>query len=802
MPLGIDAYRNMSASGPSQLALVATGDGQTRIGKASDTNVGFLKRLFNTDASKKINIEVTKDFKASLTRAYSAKVADEAFMAVIGKSGLTGAKLSANLVSKTLSMADKIVATRLAPPENQPNMLTMRFEGTEASFTLSELTSVAKQTLTHAKDTLTTIHDLLMDMPTDMLGFQDFAGKMATAKADAESLISSGLPGVDGAERVIAALQKAVSMVDGKLAEAKEVCNGNPITYKALSEFACKCIDGAMRAFAEMSKQPDNGVNYGLTSATKGQLIQTMAKFTSDDGFLRMLADSTNPEPTIFANATEAQKTEIRKVIPQLPGGASLNDTCPDPKAFIGKNFVQKLAKYCTAMVMQDLKAKVPAKEVAFESSAFTKDIEKAIQREVGNILNGGSWDPIKKNVTFSLDGVSLKGKSVIIPASHMGGAMTKIYDDGGPKGYNCQSFGERKHAVNLAHSKFEIDVGGQTQTVFSGIRHGVHAAVDIDSDRDFKAANLSRAKETLIAAFTSNRALVEKALADPSKPCEFVFNSVSLLTPDFARSLFGDKRENEKKMLLAQTEAYRSLDGKTIEVDVPVTSTDQNGQSVTTTAKVKIQPVISTFNYGVNWGGVGAFSSIFGGWGTSKSMNVQGLRSLNDFANRVLNDLGTRIYESSNQAERQSLQKKSNAINTLLRQINSIDRRGTYSSDGHEAYKMASRIAVLTNLLGGVPAWNCKSGKDRTGMMDVECKFLATLAALGKEIPEPGAELSSEQKFLYRNLLLQSGNHEMQKYNTGLAGYKLEGVGSITERIGDIASHHAFLGASKIVKS
>ena len=73
---------------------------------------------------------------------------------------------------------------------------------------------------------------------------------------------------------------------------------------------------------------------------------------------------------------------------------------------------------------------------------------------------------------------------------------------------------------------------------------------------------------------------------------------------------------------------------------------------------------------------------------------------------------------------------------------------------------------------------------------------------ALGKEIPQPGAQLNPEQKLLYRNLLLQSGNHEMQKYNIGIAGYKLEGVSSITERIGDIASHKAFLGASKTVHS
>ena len=126
--LQIDAYRNMSRSGIGQLALISDGQG-TRIGSASDTNVGFLKRLFNTDASKKLNIEVTRDFKAALVRAYDAKVADEAFTAVIGKSGLSGAKLSAALVSRTISMADQIYKKRLAPPQGQQMMLTMRLEG-------------------------------------------------------------------------------------------------------------------------------------------------------------------------------------------------------------------------------------------------------------------------------------------------------------------------------------------------------------------------------------------------------------------------------------------------------------------------------------------------------------------------------------------------------------------------------------------------------------------------------------------------------------------------------------------------
>ena len=49
--------------------------------------------------------------------------------------------------------------------------------------------------------------------------------------------------------------------------------------------------------------------------------------------------------------------------------------------------------------------------------------------------------------------------------------------------------------------------------------------------------------------------------------------------------------------------------------------------------------------------------------------------------------------------------------------------------------------------------------------------------------------------------IAINSGNHEMQQYNTGIAGYKLEGVGSITERIGDIDAQKVFLGGSKIVQ-
>ena len=125
-----------------------------------------------------------------------------------------------------------------------------------------------------------------------------------------------------------------------------------------------------------------------------------------------------------------------------------------------------------------------------------------------------------------------------------------------------------------------------------------------------------------------------------------------------------------------------------------------------------------------------------------------------------------------------------------------------TYKNDHNEAYKAPARIAVLAHLLGGVPAWNCKSGKDRTSVMDVECKFIVTLVAMGKPVPEPGAQLTPEQVALHRELFLQAGNLELQEYNTGVAGYKsLTEVSSNVTRTGKGYIDYA-KGLSKAVKT
>ena len=83
---------------------------------------------------------------------------------------------------------------------------------------------------------------------------------------------------------------------------------------------------------------------------------------------------------------------------------------------------------------------------------------------------------------------------------------------------------------------------------------------------------------------------------------------------------------------------------------------------------------------------------------------------------------------------------------------------------------------------------------------MDVECKFLSALIARGEEIPEPGAKLTKAQQGLFRAIAFEGGNFEMQRQNTGFAGFKTGGVSSIPERLGGQEYRNFHKGGSEFV--
>ena len=273
-------------------------------------------------------------------------------------------------------------------------------------------------------------------------------------------------------------------------------------------------------------------------------------------------------------------------------------------------------------------------------------------------------------------------------------------------------------------------------------------------------AANVNRAKETVIAAFLADPANAQRV---QNGEINILMTSVSLLTPDSTRHTFQKGGvSDECQMLMEQKAAWDAVarDGVTFR---------HNGQDIT------IRPQIFTFNLGVNAGAVkysGIAPDFAGGWTRSAEMNRAAHQALLPHVRAFVSD--TSIPTA-----------KREAVKTLFNQCATILSAGGERKDGHDAYKVAARYAVLTHLMGGTPCWNCKSGKDRTGQMDVECKFLAALIARGEDIPEPGAKLTKAQQGLFRAIAFEGGNFEMQKANTGFAGFKTGGVSSIPERLG-----------------
>ena len=114
--LELDEDGAAAAANIGQLAIVDDGPDAKTVGSAGRSGVGFLKRLFNTEASRKVNAEVVADFKRAMVRAYGERIAQAAFDSEIGARAFSGEKLSSSRVRRTLDLADSLRAKRLAPP--------------------------------------------------------------------------------------------------------------------------------------------------------------------------------------------------------------------------------------------------------------------------------------------------------------------------------------------------------------------------------------------------------------------------------------------------------------------------------------------------------------------------------------------------------------------------------------------------------------------------------------------------------------------------------------------------------------
>ena len=108
-----------------------------------------------------------------------------------------------------------------------------------------------------------------------------------------------------------------------------------------------------------------------------------------------------------------------------------------------------------------------------------------------------------------------------------------------------------------------------------------------------------------------------------------------------------------------------------------------------------------------------------------------------------------------------------------LAQQIADIWVHEKYEN-GKDPYAMQSRLAVLSHKLGLSTTFNCKSGKDRTGIMSAECNYLALAIDGTGEVPKPYKDLQEWQKLNLSRSLDTSGASKVTQACTGIQGLKI----------------------------
>ena len=468
--------------------------------------------------------------------------------------------------------------------------------------------------------------------------------------------------------------------------------------------------------------------------------------------------------------------------------------------------------------------------------------------------INDQEWPVVKKELAFRMAGANHNATSTITPGGHLAKNFATDYPSNGISSMDRMQY---KHVPNMAHSQMTAESG---EVLFSGIRHGVidpyminnknlknlpetelstmvkellldTGAIDIPNGQapDTYATIIARqikegnpempdigtklrtesskmmAKELLATAVVSDPEKMQAAL--DGETVGVSLNSISLVTPDALRArLKAGSGSDEKAMLAHQAESLKALAASGEPVVVNVRDNDGVPRSI------KVLPKVRTLNFGVNKGAVATSKGVLGpntpfwgramGWGFAASMNNPELRDM--LGNPRQRDLGGAVAEKVAQMTASGdapTQRRAALLEQAATQAKAIWRSGSFRSGGKEPYKMVSRLALVSHLMGETTLYNCKSGKDRTGQLDAEAKYLAAVGHTTGNIPEPDAEYTQESRRERTNFALNTGNHEVQQMTVGLKGYKLKGVPGLAKGM-EADLMDVYQGGSKFVKT
>lgn len=380
-------------------------------------------------------------------------------------------------------------------------------------------------------------------------------------------------------------------------------------------------------------------------------------------------------------------------------------------------------------------------------------------------LLNQSHW----KTVVTAIDHHQQHFVSELRPASQMklpGQHHSLFADSYHDRGICSKSADETTHAVNLWSSRLTVAGPDGQQCLFQGLRHGVNSPYALaPGSAERTAGALRRATEVVAAALYLQPEKLHQALE--GQCVNLHLSSISLMTPVSLGSVL-----QEKQMLDDQLAAWQQISA------APLTLVIRNHEGKLSPVSLNVQ--VAAFNFGVNELALGRLGL---GHQYADRQNERALQTL----------LGDNLAPSARPGGWAGQVLDGNPPNaeriiSLIDAFKRLWQRHDHHHDGGDPYKAGRLMALLCHELGIMPCWNCKSGKDRTGMLDAEIKRQAIELHQGQQHLEPGP-LDARGSRLLQKLLLNSGNLTVQRYNTGTAGNKtLKHDRRLTMITGDIS--------------
>lgn len=360
----------------------------------------------------------------------------------------------------------------------------------------------------------------------------------------------------------------------------------------------------------------------------------------------------------------------------------------------------------------------------------------------------------------------------------------------GDRQGVSCMNATESKHAANVWKTEFSSP---DRSVDFKAVRHGINDAYKIKDSAERVNASDKRTRDLLKTQLqsTPDRLVATGSEKDGAKVYELPMVSVSLVSPA--------RLGPEAKMWEHQREAFaRANTAEPFEATVEL----EPGRGP---EKIYVKPKIIAVNTPVNHFALEAnplSTFLLGGWQNEEvdiSSSITALIGSN--RDQVGGMAQTRLealkLEYNALIDKRANENDPDALDQLNATINQIDLRLarikalagqvhdivtadsgselSHHQAGNEPYKLPVRLAVLANELGVFVAFNCKSGKDRTGQLDTEIKAFYARMADNKGIPpEPNLLPTGAEQRNLATLFNEAGSLEIQKYNTSVPGSKV----------------------------